>query len=68
MSTEDINNYASMIKSQEEKVKIRKRMLNTSRYNTGYDEDEILEMEYNISKYHGELREMITEYLNSLTY
>ncbi len=67
MTTEDINNYASMIKSQEEKLEIKKRMLNTSRYNSGYDEEDILEIEHNILKYHGELREMITEYLNSLT-
>ena len=66
MTTEDINNYASMIKSQEEKLKIKKRMLNTSRYNRGYDEDDILEIERNILKYHGELREMITEYLNNI--
>lgn len=66
MTTEDINNYASMIKSQEEKLEIKKRMLNTSRYNRGYDEDDILEIERNILKYHGELREMITEYLNNI--
>lgn len=66
MTTEDINKYASMIKSQEEKLKIKKVMLNTSRYNTGYDEDELLEMERNILNYRGELRQMITEYLNSI--
>ena len=66
MTTDEINNYASMIKSQEEKLKIRKKMLNTSRYNTGYDEDELLEMEYNILNYHGELRQMISEYLNNI--
>lgn len=66
MTTEEINKYASMIKSQEEKLKIKKVMLNTSRYNTGYDEDELLEMERNIANYHGELREMIGEYLNSI--
>ena len=66
MTTEDINKYASMIKSQEEKLKIKKVMLNTSKYNTGYDEDELLEMERNILNYRGELRQMITEYLNSI--
>jgi len=66
MTTEEINKYASMIKSQEEKLKIKKVMLNTSRYNTGYDEDELLEMERNILNYRGELREMISEYLNSI--
>ena len=66
MTTEEINKYASMIKSQEEKLKIKKVMLNTSRYNTGYDEDELLEMERNILNYRGELRQMITEYLNSI--
>ena len=66
MTTEDINNYASMIKSQEEKLKIKKRMLNTSRYNRGYDEDDILEIEHNILSYRRELREMITEYLNNI--
>lgn len=66
MTTEDINNYASMIKSQEEKLEIKKRMLNTSRYNRGYDEDDILEIEHNILSYRRELREMITEYLNNI--
>ena len=66
MTAEDINKYASMIKNQEEKLKIRKKMLNTSRYNTGYDEDEILEMELNIAKYHGELRQMISKCLNNI--
>jgi hypothetical protein len=66
MNTEDINKYASMIRSQEEKVKIKKKMLNTSRYNTGYDEDDILELESNILTYRGELRQMINEYLNSI--
>lgn len=66
MTTEDINKYASMIRNQEEKLKIRKKMLNTSRYNTGYDEDEILEMEHNILKYRRELRQMISKCLNNI--
>lgn len=66
MDIQNINQFATTIRKDIEKYECRIRMLDTCKYNSGFDENDLKEMNKDINNNKRELEIMIGKYLHSL--
>lgn len=66
MEINNINQFATTIIKDIEKYECRIRMLDTCKYNSGFDEDDLKEMNQDINNNRKELKLMIRKYLQNL--
>ena len=66
MDINNINEFATTIRKDIEKYECRMRMIDTCKYNSGFDEDDLKEMNQDINNNRKELKLMIRKYLQNL--
>ena len=66
MDINNINEFATTIRKDIEKYEYRNRMLDTCKYNSGFDKDDLKEMNQDINNNKQELELMIRKYLQNL--
>lgn len=66
MDIQNINQFATTIRKDIEKYECRIRMLDTCKYNSGFDENDLKEMNNDINNNKRKLEIMIGKYLHSL--